>query len=137
MLLSPSITRDIMSYCEDPWVSDYTYQALADRTAIINGDTAMLNLYPTGHWRVVVVTPRGTVWGVPSKGEVSAAGTPEGATILDRLGNPLTQVTAYRQRMGRPGSASVMVPEPEPGWYAVQLNGEAPLAFDGTNQSVP
>jgi hypothetical protein len=137
VLTSPTVTRDIMSYCENPWVSDYTYQALADRTAIINGNTAMLNPYPIGHWRVVVVTPRGTLWGVPFRGEVSAAGTPEGATILDRLGDPMTQVTVYRQRMGRPGSASVMVPEPEPGWYAVQLNGEAPLAFDGSNQSAP
>lgn len=137
VLLSPTVTRDIMSYCEDPWISDYTYQALADRAASINGSTGMRSSRPVGRWRVVVVSRRGSVWGVPFDRPVNAAGTPEGATILDRFNQPIAQITVYRQRMGNAGSSSVMVPEPAPGWYAVQLNGDAPLAFDGNNQTTP
>ena len=139
VLLSPTVTRDIMSYCEAPWISDYTYQALADRNASINGSTGLMkaSTSPVGRWRVVVVTPRGSVWGLPFRREVSAAGTPEGATILDRFDNPIAQITVYRKLMGNPGSSSVMVPEPAPGWYAIQLNGDAPLAFDGQNQTTP
>ncbi|HEY6727770.1 MAG TPA: zinc-dependent metalloprotease family protein [Polyangiaceae bacterium] len=137
VLLSPSVTRDIMSYCEDPWISDYTYQALAERAAIINASSGALSTLPIGRWRVVVASRGGSVWGVPFDTPVSAAGTPEGATILDRFNHPIAQITVYRKRMGNAGSSSVMVPEPEAGWYALQLNGDAPLAFDGKHQTSP
>ena len=129
LLQSPTVVRDIMSYCEAPWISDYTYQALADRVAILNGSGSLSSSYPVARWRVIVISARGSVWGAPYLTEVSAAGTPEGATILDRFQNPIAQITVYRKRMGNPGSASVLVPEPEPGWYAIQLDGEVPLAF--------
>jgi len=129
LLQSPTVVKDIMSYCEAPWISDYTYQGLADRAAIINGGGALSSTYPVGRWRVIVISRRGSGWGVPYQTEVSAAGTPEGATILDQANNPIAQITVYRKRMGNPGSASVLVPEPEPGWYAIQLNGDLPLAF--------
>lgn len=136
-LLSPTVTRDIMSYCETLWVSDYTYQGLADRAAIINQSIGLVSSLPVSRWRVMVVSPRGSVWGVPLDVPTNAAGTPEGATILDRYNQPIAEITVYRKHMGNAGSSSVMVPEPAPGWYAVQLNGDAPLAFDGNNQTTP
>lgn len=34
--ISPSVGKDIMGYCENDWVSDYTFAALFDRVAIVN-----------------------------------------------------------------------------------------------------
>ncbi len=136
LLWPPSSTPDIMSYCENPWISDYTYQGLLERTASIN--TAALDVVraPVGRWRIVVLTPRGPVWGVSPTGPVEAAGQPEAAVILDRQGNPVVEVTVYRMPMGKPGAASVMVPAPEPGWHAIVLAGELPLTFAAKDQSI-
>jgi hypothetical protein len=38
--LSPSKGHDMMSYCPNEWVSDYTYSALFDRIAALNGNPA-------------------------------------------------------------------------------------------------
>ena len=37
-LLSPTKGHDMMGYCENNWVSDYTYSALFDRIAALNGN---------------------------------------------------------------------------------------------------
>jgi hypothetical protein len=37
-LLSPSVGHDMMAYCDNEWVSDYTYTALFDRIASLNGN---------------------------------------------------------------------------------------------------
>ena len=37
-LLSPSVGHDMMGYCDNEWVSDYTYTALFDRIAALNGN---------------------------------------------------------------------------------------------------
>ena len=36
--LSPSVGTDMMGYCDNTWVSDYTYSALFDRIAAVNGN---------------------------------------------------------------------------------------------------
>ena len=38
--VSPTKGHDFMSYCENEWVSDYTYSALFDRIAALNGNPA-------------------------------------------------------------------------------------------------
>ena len=38
--LSPTKGHDMMSYCPNEWVSDYTYSALFDRIAALNGNPA-------------------------------------------------------------------------------------------------
>lgn len=136
-LLSPTSGVDIMSYCESPWISDYTYQGIMDRVVAVDSNASMLDRAPRGRFRVAVVARGGVTWGVPPMGEVEAAGAPEPAVVLDRAGNPLLQVTVYRMRMGRAGSASIMVPEPALGWYAVELQGQPPLAFGANQQSGP
>lgn len=37
-LLSPTVGHDMMGYCDNEWVSDYTYTALFDRIAALNGN---------------------------------------------------------------------------------------------------
>jgi hypothetical protein len=38
-LISPTKGKDLMGYCENEWVSDYTFTALFDRIAAVNGNT--------------------------------------------------------------------------------------------------
>jgi len=38
--LSPTKGHDMMGYCSNEWVSDYTFKALFDRVAAVNGGTA-------------------------------------------------------------------------------------------------
>src|SRR5690606_32069360 len=45
-LREPSRYKDILSYCDPQWVSDYTYNALFERVAYVNG-TASVNVEPT------------------------------------------------------------------------------------------
>jgi hypothetical protein len=65
-LVSPNFT-DIMGYCPDQWISDYTYDALIDRVAAINGNLFVLgaNQNPVGEWLVVVQSFEGLFWGKP------------------------------------------------------------------------
>ncbi len=39
-LISPTKGKDMMGYCPNEWVSDYTYKALFDRIAAVNGGKA-------------------------------------------------------------------------------------------------
>ena len=38
-------------------------------------------------------------------------------------------VTVYRTEVSDIGAASIMVPEPQPGYYAIQVSGSVPLPF--------
>jgi hypothetical protein len=48
--LSPSVGKDMMGYCPNEWVSDYTYTALFDRIASLNGNPVSnsTGVTPTG-----------------------------------------------------------------------------------------
>lgn len=35
---------DVMAYCENRWISDYTYQGLIERALLINGALSQVNL---------------------------------------------------------------------------------------------
>ena len=49
--------------------------------------------------------------------------------MLDIDGNVITEVMVYRTRISESDGASILVPEPEPGWNAIQVAGAAPLSF--------
>ena len=53
----------------------------------------------------------------------------------DALGNVIATVTVYRTAMDHVSGGLYMVPDPEPGWHAIQVKGEAPLAFGATTSS--
>lgn len=128
---------DIMGYCSNKWISDYVYQRLVERAAALNG-TAPLSLgLPVATWRTLRVGPFGPQWGAPITRPTEPAGTPEPARILDAQGNVVTEVTAYRIPIDHLGAAELLVPEPEPSWHAIVIQGEVPLAFDSVDSSLP
>jgi hypothetical protein len=128
---------DIMGYCSNKWVSDYVYRLLTTRVAAINGVALQAFGVPQRTWRVALTGQHPPEWGAPFTRPTEASGHPERAEILDELGNVLLEITVYRTPIDHLGAASVLVPEPEPGWFAVRLAGEAPLRFDAVNASLP
>jgi hypothetical protein len=111
-------------------MSDYTYDGITIRVAAVNGVADVYTPdYAVAQWRVLLVDERGPRWGIPITDEVPAEGDPEAATIYDTTGAELTSVTVYRTRIGDLEASMYMVPEPQPGWYAVAVAGAPPLPF--------
>jgi hypothetical protein len=54
-LVDPNGTaRDMMGYCDPPWISDYTYKALYDRVRLING-VQPYRLETESRWQSLIV----------------------------------------------------------------------------------
>src|SRR5687768_16112480 len=119
-----------MGYCNDQWVSDYVYRIFADRVAFLNG--ALNELPPPGgmqHFLFLLTDITGPRWGVWRQAPRYPSGKPEAANILDATGNVVAIVTVYRTAMDHLGGALLLVPNPEPGWHAIQVQGQVPLPF--------
>jgi hypothetical protein len=129
-LLDPELYADIMGYCEPAWVSDWTFQALAERIAALNG-TAPFVVVPPGlsaRWRVLIAAGQEQRWGVPYHDPSPPAGTPLGAEALDEGGALVATVTVYAVGISD-GSTSYLVPPPEPGWKAVRIPGKPAIDY--------
>ena len=130
VLINPSNGTDIMGYCSNKWISDYTYNGLANRVASVNGN-ADVWVAPErfGTWRVLLLDDKGPRWGFPIDKPVPATGQAELAEVLDATGAVLDQIEVYRTDIGDLGGAMVKVPEPQPDWHAVRVPGWPALAF--------
>jgi hypothetical protein len=131
-LFDPSKATDLMGYCNNQWMSDYTYAGITTRVAAVNGQPAAMVLAlpeTLSKWRVLLLDARGPRWGVPIEQEIAPEGEPETATIYDNTGAVLTSVVVYRTEIGDVPSSMVWVPEPKPNWYAVAVTGAPPHPF--------
>ncbi|HEY0463436.1 MAG TPA: hypothetical protein VGC79_04465 [Polyangiaceae bacterium] len=122
---------DLMGYCSNVWLSEYTYGGLTDRVALVNGNQLqVLNAAALQTWRVMLVGGgKGPRWGVPISTPSLAEGTAVTARVRDLAGNLLQEITVYRTEISDSDAASVLVPEPQPGWSAVELPGSGALSF--------
>lgn len=131
-LQDPSDVTDIMSYCNPQWASDYTFQGFLERIALLNGATSASVLAPSAAaqtWRVLLVEGENRRWGNPIEKPMVPAGAAMPARVVDSLGNPVSDITVYRVPVSLPGHATVLVPEPQPGWFAVEVDGGPALTF--------
>ena len=122
---------DLMGYCNNVWLSEYTYGGLTDRVALVNGNKALaLDPSVLQTFRVLLVGgSKGARWGVPIITPSLAEGTPVTAHVYDDAGNLLEDVTVYRTEMSDSGSASIMVPEPQPGWGSIEVAASGVVPF--------
>jgi hypothetical protein len=130
-LIGPDAT-DLMGYCPNQWLSAYTYSGLLDAVIALNQVQAseVVSAERIGSWRVLLLdSVRGARWGHPIRDAAVAAGDEEPAQILDAAGQVIQTVTVYRTRVSDLEASSIQVPEPQPGWSAIQVNGAAPVAF--------
>jgi Stigma-specific protein, Stig1/Peptidase M66 len=135
-LHNPATDTDIMGYCNNLWVSDYVYRAWTDRVAFMNG--APRELPPVGgmhHYLFLLTDFKGPRWGLERPAPRYPSGDAEQADILDADGKVIESVTVYRTPVDHLGGALLMVPDPEPGWHAIRIQGEVPLPFGAKTQS--
>lgn len=121
---------DVMGYCNDKWISDYTYDGILNRLAQVNGvQDTYVPPELIGTWQVLLIDPNRIRWGIPIDEPTAAAGDPEPAEILNASGQVIKTVTVYRTEISDIGAFSVQVPTPEAGWYSVRVKGAAAIAF--------
>ena len=131
VLLSAKGT-DLMGYCSNVWLSEYTYGGITDRVAIVNGAKAQtFNPAALQPWRVLILGGHGARWGTPITEPSLPEGKPETAVVLDADGNELEEITVYRTEMSDGFGALILVPQQESGWAAVKVAGSAAVAFTG------
>ncbi len=130
ILINPSNGTDIMGYCSNKWISDYTYNGLTNRVAYVNGKASVLYAAERfGTWRVLLLDAKGPRWGFPIDKPTPASGQAELAEVLDVAGDVIELVEVYRTEIGDLGGAMIKVPEPLPDWHAVRVAGWPALAF--------
>jgi hypothetical protein len=129
-LIAPDRT-DIMGYCNNKWISDYTYDGLLTRVATVNGApmSVSIPLELVHPWRILLVDAKGPRWGIPVNDPAAPAGVAEMADVLDSAGQVIGKVQVFRTELSDVSAFSFEVPPPEAGWHAVQVQGAAPIAF--------
>ncbi|MEO6600824.1 MAG: reprolysin-like metallopeptidase [Polyangiaceae bacterium] len=130
VLLSATGT-DLMGYCSNVWLSEYTYGGITDRVALVNGNkNEVFSAATLQPWRVLIVSAsKGARWGEPITTPSSPEGTAVTARVVNDAGALIEETTVYRTDMSDSGAASFMVPEPKQGWSGVQVPGSAVVKF--------
>jgi hypothetical protein len=134
--LHPPDTKDLMSYCSPRWISDYTFAALAARSAAVNGALAQPLLAADAggehrwtRWRVMLIDGRGQArWGLDVAGP--PPGDPISAQALDDTGAARGSLQVWRAPVADSDEAAYWVPVPAGSLSgAVRLPGTTPLSF--------
>jgi hypothetical protein len=129
-IIDPTKSTDIMGYCSNKWISDYTYRGITERVATVNAATMMyFDAAQFSRWRVLLIDEMGPRWGIPIDDPSPAEGVPENATIYDEQGRAIATVVVYRTEIGDVNASMVLVPVPAVGWYSVGVAGAEPHAF--------
>ena len=131
-LYDPADTFDIMGYCTPPWISNYTYQGMLERMALVNGLSSLSAKRMSGQstaWWVLLQQPGRLRWGTPYPYAKPPVGEAVGARILAADGTELASVTAYSIATSQSTSRTYLVPPPSADWHSVQLEGEGIIAF--------
>lgn len=126
----PIKSTDIMGYCDDKWISDYTYEGLLNRVAYVNGAPEIIeNAALVASYRVLIVDAQGARWGIPFSRPGMPYGVPEPADVLDANGVVIATTTVYRTEIADGAGSSLLVREPQAGWSAVRVRGARSLSF--------
>lgn len=130
MLVDTDGITDIMGYCNNKWISDYTYDGLVNRVAAVNGAMSVyVNPDVLDRWRVLLLDAAGPRWGTPVPDLEPPAGTAEIAEMLDADGSLVEYSVVYRTEIPDIDAASIMVPSPRNGWVSVRISGTRALKF--------
>lgn len=130
-LLDPDSHSDVMSYCRPYWVSDYTWTALHQRIAAIEGLQESHESRAVQRWLTLRLDLDGNLHRGPTS---EMAFTPEGeqltVRLLDGRGQVVGAADASFVRYGDGDGGVVILPEPGPEIRAVQLPGRTALPLD-------
>lgn len=130
-ILPPDFT-DLMGYCDNQWLSAYTYGGIFNAVLTVNQVQASVIVDPSrvAPWRVMLVDDvRGARWGHAYEEAAVASGEPEKALVYDAAGTLLEEVEVFRTAIGDLDAASIEVPAPKPGWHSIQVSGAPAIEF--------
>ena len=119
-MLDPDVFTDFMGYCEDNWVSDYTYRALDERIRAVN---ALPTQRPLPNVPALLLDQDHTgAWSTLGRVVLSSGTGRAGADVhlLDQGGTRLATVRSRILRRGD-GTFTTMVPLTRPGTAWVEL----------------
>jgi hypothetical protein len=120
--LIPPSAKDVMGYCEPAWISDYTYDALAQRSLAVNSlarVTAKSAL--SERWESLVLYADGKSRWAGMSADEAPGGQRELARVLDAQGNELTRIEVARVPLAHSADSFLYLPEPEPSWAVLEL----------------
>src|SRR5690606_14945235 len=124
--------KDMMSYCPEPrwaaWISDYTYQAILERTIEVNAQaevpTSLLARDKLVAWRLLVSDSSGVHW---VDDPLLVQGTPEGQpmrAVIYGAHGAIQELEVFVQALedGVSDHAFMLtLPEPDPSWYGIEV----------------
>lgn len=122
---SPSLYKDVMSYCEPEWVSDYTFEALQTRLSYVNGVSSKY-VGDATPWRWMTLSPElDSHWGRT----VTMATPPSGAAVPVRFfdaGRQLLETSVgYSGELDHLPDELLAVPAPPEGAVYLQVADRA------------
>jgi Peptidase M66 len=131
-LRDPAEYVDFMGYCSPEWVSDYTYNAIAERIATVNGASANFQVGANAGatlWQRALITGSSNFWlaseyGAPSRDDQMVSGV-----VYDASGAVIDEFPIHRVDMSDGGGYVLYVPPARPGWYAVGQAGEWAIVY--------
>jgi hypothetical protein len=114
---------DFMGYCDDTWISDYTYAGIFERTIEQRGGTVIQRRRP---WLGYTVTlgPEGAVTSVLRAWSRAPGGPRARVVYLDVLGREVAHGEATRLLRSHELSAQWALPPPPPGAFRGRVGGE-------------
>jgi len=130
-LKNPASVTDFMGYCNDTWVSDYSYKGYFKRIRSVNGVPSpyVLETGELATWATMIVSDSGAYWSRPVEGRGEPGRNPENAQVYDESGDVVAEVSVYRVNMSEDLGYMLYVPMAQPGWYAVGLEGGPILTY--------
>lgn len=129
-LIAPSSAFDIMGYCQPEWISDFTYTALHQRVAAINGAQAMWRGTPATptQYDMVVANPDGHVsWGKSARFTREPSGEPHTVSFR-RNGQRVATGTAYVSRFDHLPGVSLVLPQVDAQYTEIAIDGVGTFA---------
>jgi hypothetical protein len=122
-LVDPAKARDLMSYCDPPFMSDYNYRRLFGRIRFLNAQFDVVEPAPTLYHRVLIGSD-----GRPQVRTSREYGLPPGGpeerralTLLDSAGRPMGESDAYFFPFSEEGTGVWLIPDS--GVSTVRLEG--------------
>ena len=118
-LISVDTHADFMSYCGPEWISDYTYNAFAERIAHVNhADEEPMLLPPVG-WPAEVAVLEESAGTARLARSLFFSRPPQGDRVelelVDRAGRRIGAIPAVSQELPHLGREAILVRTPEPG----------------------
>ena len=128
-LLDPNAYVDFMSYCGPIWISDYTFEALAQRISSVN-QALRFQSFQSYSWKSILLNGQGNLrWAADMNSNAAPSATAQWANVLDAAGNVVDQVEYYRYDFSHVPGAKILTAQPLPHWHAIEIPGAGILEY--------